>query len=84
MIEKQLEFGGTTEHEEIIHHTHFFLVYAGKNDVPSRGTIEKLRKTRVSRDVHGKQQRAGRMSFDSEKKNWRCMSTLGKWLEIWD
>lgn len=78
MIEKQLEFGGTTEHEEIIHHTHFFLVYAGKNDVPSRGTIEKLRKTRVSRDVHGKQQRAGRMSFDSEKKELEVYEYFGQ------
>jgi hypothetical protein len=77
MIKHQLEFGGTEEQNDIILHTHFLLVYAGKNDVPAREPIETLQKTTVLHDTRGKQRRAGRMKFDSEKKESQIYDYFG-------
>lgn len=57
MIQKQLEFGGKQEHDEIVRHMHFCMVYAGKNDVISRDPVEKLKRTKIIRDKTGKQKK---------------------------
>lgn len=77
MIKSQLEFGGIQEHNDIIIHTHLFIVYSGKNDVPSRKPLEMPQKTRVVRDGKGKQRRAGRMSFDSGKNELEVYQHFG-------
>ncbi|MBD5492022.1 MAG: hypothetical protein HDR16_07905 [Lachnospiraceae bacterium] len=69
MIKNQLEFGGKHEKDDIIVHTHFFIIYAGKNDVPSREPIEMVKKTAVERDSQGKQRKAGRMIPKSVKSD---------------
>lgn len=66
-IEKELEFGGTQEGEEIVHNTHFFMVYNGKNNVPVFHAIKLPEKTRVESNERKKQKRAGRMDYFSEK-----------------
>lgn len=81
MIQKQLEFGGKQEHDEMIGHMHFCVVYAGKNDVISREPVEKLKRTKVSRDKSGKQKRAGRMNFDSEKRESETYERFGKMVQ---
>lgn len=68
MIKMQLEFGGLHEHDDIVTHTHFFIIYTGKNDIPSREPLERLKRTQVLRDSRGKQRKAGRMILDTEKK----------------
>ena len=78
MIKKQLEFGGAHEHDDIVIHTHFFIIYAGKNDIPSREPLEMLKKTAVVRDNRGKQQKAGRRVFNnSEKKEEEIYGRFG-------
>lgn len=77
MIKKQLEFGGKHERDDIVIHTHFFIVYAGKNDVPSRGPLKLVKKTAVARDSRGKQQKAGRMLSDSGKKETEAYERFG-------
>ena len=67
LIKKELEFGGRSEHEDIIAHMHFFMVYAGKNNVAAANPVTLPRKMAVSRDNCGKQKSAGRMNFDSGK-----------------
>lgn len=68
MIKKQLEFGGMHEQDEIVIHTHFFIVYAGKNDIPSRNPLDMLKKTTVEHNRRGKQQKAGRMTLGIAKR----------------
>lgn len=77
MIGKELEFGGAQEHEELVSHTHFFVVYAGKNNVPAKSPIEMPGRTRVSRDEHRKQNRAGRMVTGSEKREREIYDRFG-------
>lgn len=77
MIKGELEFGGLHEHDDIILHTHFFIVYPGKNDVPARGSISRLTKVRVERDGRSKQNRAGRNNIVSDKRETEIYANFG-------
>lgn len=78
MIEHELEFGGNSEHNNIIKNTHFFLVYAGKNNVPSKRPVTMPEKTTVRHDFRGKQKSAGRMEYASDKKENEIYEKFGK------
>ena len=80
LIKKELEFGGSQEHEELVCHTHFFVVYAGKNNVPAQRPIEMPGRRNVSRDKQGKQNRAGRMVTNSEKREREIYDRFGEWI----
>ena len=77
MIKSELEFGGLHEHDDIIVHTHFFIVYPGKNDVPTMKPILKLKKTEVDRDGRNKQKRAGRKLTVSDKEETEIYVDFG-------
>lgn len=77
LIKSQLLFGGETEKEAIIDHTHFFLVYGGKNNVPSRNPIKMVGKAKVSRGQNHKQNHAGRMNIDSTKQEDELYKEFG-------
>lgn len=82
MIQRELEFGGADEHEALTARLHFFLVYAGKNNVPDRNPVTMPGKMKVQKDGHGKQKSAGRMRFDSLKTENEIYERFGKQLEL--
>ena len=77
LIKQQLLFGGRTEKQEIIEHTHFFLVYGGKNNVSSKNPVKMVRKTQVSRDENQKQKRAARINENSSKQEDETYKLFG-------
>lgn len=68
-IKNQLEFGGQQENEELIKNMHFFIVYAGKNNVPSRNNIKVPMRAKVDRNSKSKQSRAGRINYEINGKD---------------
>lgn len=80
LIKYELEFGGTQEKETLIHNTHFFMVYGGKNDIPTQsGAIKLPQRTRVQRGQHqNKQKKAGKMDYYSQKDEERIYSKFGE------
>lgn len=69
MMQEDLLFGGKYENEKLVQHTHFLVVYDGKNDVPVsdvRGYMP--RKKEVERDEKKKQRRAARYVVTSRKE----------------
>lgn len=68
MMQEDLLFGGKYESEELVKHTHFLLVYSGKNDIPLPDVRSYMpRKTEVKRDGKRRQNRAARHVVDSKK-----------------
>lgn len=78
LIQSELEFGGVSEHEDIIKNTHFFLVYGGKNNVATNQTITMPRKTKIQADSRGKQKHASRMKPLTQKQENEAYSSFGK------
>lgn len=78
MIKTQLLFGGNQENDKIIQHTHFLVIYSGKNNVPSKSPVKMVGKTKVGRDASQKQCKAARISVDSEKKDLEIYDRFGE------
>lgn len=80
MIRSELEFGGTQEKEEIIKNMHFFMIYGGKNDIPSKnGSIKLPQRTKVQGKAgQKKQSRAGKMDYHTQKKENDIYTLFGK------
>lgn len=77
MIRFELEFQGNVEHDEIVSHMHFFLVYGGKNNMPVRNPVKMPGRAKVNRDISGKQKSAGRMHIDSDKRENETYERFG-------
>lgn len=82
MIQEDLLFGGKYDNEELVKHTHFLLVYNGKNDVPVSNVRDYLpRKTEVKRDGKKKQNRAARNVVSSRKETDNILDRFAEYVE---
>lgn len=82
MMQEDLCFGGKYDNGELVQHTHFLLVYNGKNDVPVPNVRDYLpRKTEIGRDGKKKQNRAARHVVSPRKETAGILDGFAEYVE---